>query len=898
MELSKNQKKSQGCRNSLKDETQCSEGSLGSLGTSVLATLNEDSDTCLELGPSLSDGWKNSNTHTRRMEKIPDGQMSAENKDRPWSPTRCPHSRLENSASITGFGATRRLLHENPSENDRELIEYRNLTPQVPFVPCVAKSLPKKRIFFHKPKKSIKDLFVHKKHSCKKAASPSTPCREYGPKSKQTKKSSRCHDRARAGEKIDDFLSFSDSSSECCASVHEDSVSVQSFGSQAGCGEIFADEEFVVSLEGAANPKMYKDGGETPKRSPVASAFLGGNKQLASSGESEVLDLFTMWETVNLTIPTGQSLSQGAKATSTPMSSLPVYNKTISPSENLQDMSSEIKTPLLNKAASPLDDFAALNRTPKAKMPLSSKSASPLVDFTVPNNTVEAKTPSSNNTAIPLTWVTQKTENQESIIDEGYCDYISSEDHTGQSLTPVYSRKFPRDSYSGDALYELFFDPGEVETTPIFDDEMDLTHSVFGLPSPDLPLSMYSFHVGSEENLAPSLPLDLINHDFLQSNWVGKECLLKLCDTEISLTMGLVNWLKQRTLKGNKTEVASPGVSTDEQCQEDKIQSENLTNVPINLSQNTSCWIDADSLPEFNLKQQKRRVTTPESQPRTPTSHVCFQIFNINSTSTPSQALASPLGHSPSSRTSSMFVLAVNKESLCDSCKALLKNGAKKLHLCHSCIAFVEHIKSSDFWGCAKPNQAKIVESPRLLNVGVLPSPCSSYGIASDISLLSLVEQCANQMSSMKINQHRDLSTAAKPEKEERQKKKCTRKDVKSKSKTKGNLTGRGSLHHKVVQSPSVLEDKKHGLVTTKESRHLKTNPPNSNEVFQASRPTSLSLPNPTSSEFSKQEHHGNRKVKEKEHERRNKKAAVNMNGLSDHVVPVQKMERSRRMKK
>lgn len=811
------------------------------------------------------------------MQEILDGSLCTENKNRPWSPIRCSHSKLENSGSFSRFGHG--LLHENPntSENNHELINYCNLTPEVPFVSSVAKSFPKKRMFFRKPKKSIKDLFNYKN-----ITSPHTPCRECRPKSKQTKQSSRCHNHVWACQKTDDFLSYSDSSSDFCASVSEDAVSVQSFGSQAGCGEIFVDEEYVVSLEEATNPRMCQDGSQISKQSPDASECLGGNEQLASSGQTQVLDL--MWETV----PTGQSLIQGAIT---------------SPIETFQDMGSEIKTPLPNISASLIVDFAVINRKPHT--PLSIESTSH-VDLTFPGNTEDTNTP-SNNKVTPLTWVIKKSENQESTIDEGYCDYISSDEHTGQSPTPVYSKKFPRDSYSGDALYELFFEPGEVDPTPIFDDEMTLTHSVFGLPSPDLPLSMYSFHVGSEENLAPTLPVDLIKNDFLQSNWAGKDCLLKLCDTEISLTMGLVNWLKQRTTKNNITEVTPPIVSSNddgELCQEDKIQSDDFLNVLRSPCQNLSCWFDANLIPELHLKQQKGCVRTPESQPGTPTNHVCFQIFNTNSPSTLTQALTSPLGCSPSSGTGNMFVLAINKESLCQSCKALLKNGANKLHLCQSCITFVEQIKTSDFSGSANLHQPKIFESSRLMNVGVLPSPCSSYGIESDISLLSLVEQCANQMSSMKINQQPDLSTATQTEKEEQKKRKCTKKDVKFKK--KDNLIGKGSLHHHLDHSSSVIKDKKimkSGdlfLDCQSHSDHQKINPPINSEVSHSKRLTSLSLSNPNSSEFFQTEQKSNRKVKAKEHERmrRNTKVAVNMDGFSAAVVVEKKMERSRRIRK
>lgn len=907
MELMSNQKRSQGDK-SPKTETsrsQCAGGHSSSDGSSVYLTLTENhpnvsSESSLsphpldvpspEISPSLSDGWtqdiscdyvKKSRTHDCVMGITPDNSVSPENGDQAWTPAMCHHSRLVNSASFPGFGATHWLLHENQntSASNREIIDYRNLTPQVPFVPSIAKSIPKKRIFLRKPKKAIKDLFIHKKHNSEKATSPCTPCREYGPTTTTTtkkKKSSRCRE-SRTSRKMNDTLS--DSSSEGCSNVCEDAVSLKSFGSQAGCGEIFADEEYLVSLEGMPKLKTNRDIGETPKRSPVA--FQGGLEQLASPAHPEVLDLFGMWETINRTVLFSQSSSQETNTSSTPISISLSSNKTAYPIENVTS-----------------------------------------------KNTTEQEN-SLNHTMTP------KSENQESTSDEGYFDCISTEDHSGQSLTPIFSRKFPRDTYSGDALYELFYDPSEAEMTPIFDDEMDLPSTVIGQPSPDLPLSMYSFHIGSEENLAPPLSVDLISQDFLQSNWVGKDCLLKLCDTEISMAMGIVNWMKHRTIKVNQAELGTPGIRTGDNgdvCQEEKVQTTDLGHAPnkavlrtahsreniTDLKLSRPCQGDVGHLSVDTVKHHTGVVTTPESQPRTPSSHVCFRIFNINSPSTPNKDLESPIGRSPGSGTGSLFVLAINKESLCESCKGSLKCGAKELHLCHSCTSFIEQIKTSELWPHADLYQAKLAGSPQAL----LPSPSSSCGIASDISILSLVEQCANQMSSLKLNQRQHLSdretrAITNQGSDNYPRKDRTRKYVKPKK--KGNVTGKvgdntnvkDSFNH-VACSPSLLEMKRLGLVTTlgsdnlvletyKSPCYLQTNPIKDTDVSQASRPTSLPLTSATSSRFSKKEQRNAIKVKEKtcERLRRDRKPAVTGDGSSDSVTSEEKkMERRCRMKK
>ncbi|KAG9278874.1 APC membrane recruitment protein 3 [Astyanax mexicanus] len=900
MEFPKSQKPPQGGRTGLKPEPGKGEipsssrhEPLASPGT-FPATDTLDSPSP-ELCSSPED-WtqtcstiKKSRTHDCVVERA----VSPGGRDGSRTSTTHRHRKLVNSASFCGFGSTRVVLHENQNTPGctREIIDYRNLTPQVPFVPSVAKSIPKKRIFLRKPRKAIKDFFVQKKQSDEKDTSPCTPSK-HGMTFKRSKmsKSSRRRNQSRTSLEMKDILS--DSSSECGADVCEDSVSLKSFGSQAGCGEIFVDEDYLVSLEGTPKIEVHKDAGETSKPSPTTPAFQGGKEQLASPAQPEVLDLFELWKTFNRTVLVGQNseVSSDSKATTTPASPASIL-------------------PSTNKAASPLESPS----TPVANIPESLNHA---------------------NTETP------KSENQESTSDEGYCDYASNEDHTRSSLTPVHSGTFPRDTYSGDALYELFYDPSErsAEMTPIFDDEMDLTHSIIGQSS-DLPLSMYSFHVGAEENLAPPLAVDFISHELLQSNWAGKDCLLKLCDTEISLAMGIVSWLKQKTSTGGKGDAWEEGKS--------QIPA-GIASVPKGLGlkkansredmadfrSRETFQVDADHLDSVDSPKQRARVVstvaTPESLPRTPSSgQVCFRIFNINSPLTPTRDLQSPMAPTPGSGTGSLFVLAVNKESLCESCKASLKQGAKELHLCHSCTSFIERIKTSELWARATLQQSKTVGTPQSLKGGLLLSPSSSCGVASDISLLSLVEQCASQVSSLKINKYQSnfpdheatsRKAIAESGKDMQPKKDPEKKFLKPKHKKKVKISTKGSLHFgddpnvrngitHDSHSPSVLEAEGLGLVTTNDSDDLvletykslcrpQTNKLNDTDVSQASRPTSLPLSNVTGSEFSRKERH---KVKEKPHERsrRHKKPVVNKEGLSDKVFPEEKkVERKRRMKK
>ncbi|XP_050951780.1 uncharacterized protein amer3 [Labeo rohita] len=780
------------------------------------------------------------------------------------------HHKLVTSVSFSGFEAPLRLLRENrdTSGSSHEIIDYRNLTPQVPFVPCIAKSIPKKRISLRKPRKAIKDLFVHKRHKHEKAMSPSSPCCVAGENVstlKRTRKTVRHRERTTAGRRFNDELSEtpSDSSSECCANVCEDAASLKSFGSQAGCGEIFADD--LVSPEGVLSPERNKVACEPLRQSPTTAGFQGGKECLASPAHAEVLDMFGLWETLNRTVALGQSSKETGHATK--------------------------------------------STTPIAKSPSTTKSEDVAANTPQP---VESEIREFNTDVI-----TPKSDNQGNTSDEGYCDYVSPsfEDHSRSSLTPVLSNKFPRDTYSGDALYELFCDPSEAEITPIFDDELDLKDSIVGQCS-DLPLSMYSFHVGAEENLAPPLAQDFVGQELLQSKWMGKDCLLKLCDTEISMAMGIVNWLKHRTDKSNPTELRSSKMISEETrdvCLRCKPQSAKVRKPKgartVNGRGDTVGVVPS----KYNANTVMSTLASPESQPRTPMSGVCFRIFNIESPTTPGGDLQSPVVSSPGSGTRSLFVLAINKDSLCESCKSSLKNGAKDLHLCRSCMSLIEHIKTSDLW--AHASLPRTTQTPQPITRDLL-SPASTCGIRSDISIASLVEQCASQLSSLKINFTQahsscEIKDVLVPEQGAKRSKEHSQKYVKSKHKKRPVATTERGLHARRRKS-SVLETE--GLVPTSISDDLvlETYDPcdvesGEADASQATRPTSLPLMASASSDFlCREDHHihhlnkmeeGN-SSKKKHRLRHHRKSAGNSEGSSGVFQGDRKVERRSRMKK
>ncbi|MBN3320529.1 AMER3 protein, partial [Atractosteus spatula] len=398
------------------------------------------------------------------------------------TPSAQGRGRLVSSVSFSGFGISAegsRELQENRSTSSggRQIIDYRNFVPQVPFVPSIAKSIPKKRISLRKPRKAFRDLFGMKRNKHEKASSPgalpheSSRTEVNSKGSRRHQKHKECSSGCSASQEYPNSDPPSDSSNEYCSNLCEDVASLKSFDSQTGCGEIFADDEQNVPLEIEQRRDPDKDICEPRKPSPVGGSFQGGIEQLASPAQTEVMDFLGQWGSMGNAF----LLHQNRR----------IEGRKLNPAKT---------TPTKSASEKP-------NVSSPASLPTPSEQEQ--VDMNAD-------------------MATPKSDNQESISmsDEGYYDSLSpgQEDNSKGSLTPCSSTRFPRDSYSGDALYELFYDPNESGMTPIFDDNMSVTESILGLSS-ELPLSMHSFHVGAEENLAPPLALDIISQELLQSNW-------------------------------------------------------------------------------------------------------------------------------------------------------------------------------------------------------------------------------------------------------------------------------------------------------------------------------------------------------------------------------------------
>ncbi|XP_005991275.2 APC membrane recruitment protein 3 [Latimeria chalumnae] len=422
--------------------------------------------------------------------------------------------RIVSSISFSGAEDTNNAIHvktlaedNSPAGCSKQIIDYRNFVPQMPFVPAVAKSLPRKRISLRKSKIGFKDLFSVKRNKQESTLSFDGISSVASSKYKKDKKARTGKYVLKTGESFagdclaQDFSDSdppSDSSYDYFSTFCEDVASLKSFDSNTGCGEIFAEEDSHTHLEIEKSKLVVKEK-EEQKQSPVLGVFQGGVEQLASPAQTEVGDFLGIWDNISKSAILHHNVMAESKVLETPMA----------------ESNQQVENPLFSAPDSQGSPEKVLERTKDAS-----------VDMGTPKSDHQGSTSTS---------------------DEGYYDSCTPglEEEPKESLTPCLSSKFPRDSYSGDALYELFYDPNEAHINPALDDDVSVSESVLG-QSVELPLSMYSFNVGDEEKMASQTSLDIINQEFLQSKWKGKECLLKLCDTELSLAMGIVNWLRHK----------------------------------------------------------------------------------------------------------------------------------------------------------------------------------------------------------------------------------------------------------------------------------------------------------------------------------------------------------------
>lgn len=420
--------------------------------------------------------------------------------------------RLVNSISFSGMSSSssKKECVVSPSQSacSSQMIDYRNFVPQMPFVPAVAKTIPRKRISLKRSKKGLRDIFHIKKNKPeslafmvekdKNLSSPGCKSELPGRLAKYLFKTGEPFAADCLSQDCSDSELQSDSSYDCCNPLCEDVASLKSFDSLTGCGEIFADEssahlELENSKEVLVRRSKHKD-------SPIMGSFQGGVEQLASPGQNEAIEFGKFWDNINRSVRLHQSTLFDKKLLTMPGSDMGQAESQAAASATDPQMS--------------------------------------------PDKDGDNSKESSTQTGTP------KSDNQESIStsDEGYYDSFSpgQDDEMKEAQTPGVPGRFPRDSYSGDALYELFYDSNEVKINPVLDDDLCTSESI-SEQAIEIPLSIYSFHVGAEENTASQPAVDIISQGFFHSTWKGKECLLKLCDTELSLTMGIINWLRKHS---------------------------------------------------------------------------------------------------------------------------------------------------------------------------------------------------------------------------------------------------------------------------------------------------------------------------------------------------------------
>ncbi|NXK52350.1 AMER3 protein, partial [Chauna torquata] len=444
--------------------------------------------------------------------------------------------RLVNSISFSGMSSSssKKECVVSPSQSacSSQMIDYRNFVPQMPFVPAVAKTIPRKRISLKRSKKGLRDIFHIKKNKPesltllvekdKNLSSPGCKSDLPGRLTKYLFKTGETFAADCLSQDCSDSELQSDSSYDCCNTLCEDVASLKSFDSLTGCGEIFADESSAhLELENSKEVLLRRS---KHKESPIMGSFQGGVEQLASPGQNEAVEFSKFWDNINKSVRLHQSALFDKKLLTIPGSDM-------------------------GKAGS---QAAASVTDPQVS----------------PDKDGDNSKDSSTETGTP------KSDNQESIStsDEGYYDSFSpgQDDEMKEAQTPGVPGRFPRDSYSGDALYELFYDPNEVKINPVLDDDLCTSESI-SEQAIEIPLSIYSFHVGAEENMASQPAVDIISQGFFHSTWKGKECLLKLCDTELSLTMGIINWLRKHSgLVSSPDSLQSPQ-SQPEKCNDSLI---------------------------------------------------------------------------------------------------------------------------------------------------------------------------------------------------------------------------------------------------------------------------------------------------------------------------------------
>ncbi|XP_063297030.1 APC membrane recruitment protein 3 [Pelobates fuscus] len=637
-------------------------------GISSRAGVNEERDSC----------------HSRKcITKSKTHDCVTRERKREQGISETEKTRLSSSISFPGDDLRRR--NDPQSAYRRHIIDYRNFVPQMPFVPSVAKSLPRKRISLKRSKRGLKDIFSLKKNKQQDVISIAEHVR-LGPQvfeMKEGKSVTKQHLKKSEEMDSDELLTHELSDNDMhvdtigtCNVLCEDVASLKSFDSFTGCGEIFADESsaYIDMEKGKDGPRVMF----IAKACPLASNFQGGVERLASPAKSEKIDF---------------SLLCGRAGSST---------KSVRPNSLID-----------NKLLTASNDVLTKESPTVSRDQLSNSTYNDLVSSS--EYVTDAGSPVSTS-------------------DEGYYDSFSpgTDDDKNVVDTP---RSLPRDSYSGDALYELFHESEETKLSPGTDCVVSSLSN-----HTDNPTSVYSFFVGSEENMASQPDKDLVGDSILQSTWKGKECFLKLCDTELSLTMGLVNWLKKT---GKVIEIQE--TSLNNYCNQTEKQEDIKS--PLTIS--------SDSIHESNEKKISMQWQTYEERCSgkpylaNDSEHPKTDNFSTSQQEEPSKCI---LQCPPQP----MSELLSNDQI--SFLKNVTNSGKHRMDLSNPYLLRLANINSlpllsnMDVLSCFKHEK---LNSLHCHDLQYLKECLSPLLWASDKNVNQMMENCATQVASMHIN-HRD----------------------------------------------------------------------------------------------------------------------------------------------
>ncbi|XP_069473939.1 APC membrane recruitment protein 3 [Ambystoma mexicanum] len=705
--------------------------------------------------PSIGTSGKldsKSKTHTGALEKERNEHSAKKDSSRDEN-SAVPgkiKGRLVGSASFSGFGSPlnangKRDPAVSPCQStcSQKMIDYRNFTPQVPFVPAVAKTIPRKRISLKRSKKGLRDIFNIKKNKQESLALSLNKDKMLSPDmpgwigTAQLPKSGEAFAGDCLAPEVSDGELHYDPTYDYCNVFCEDVASLKSFDSLTGCGEIFADESsaHLEFLNGKENQKTKS----ICKRNSAGESFQGGMEQLASPAQSETIDFAKFWGRVNQSVRLHQStlFDRRQLKTSTP---------------------EELKT----------ENTSAPQKDP------------PLLE----DKELESPKDSSPDTETPKSDIQEST----STSDEGYYDSFSPgpDEEKKEIRTPG---TFPRDSYSGDALYELFYDSSEPLISPILDDELSTSGQ-----TNDLPLSICSFHL--EENMASRPSIDMVNQGFLQSSWKGKECLLKLCDTELSLTMGIINWLRNNpgmvspidssiSPRSELREISTPPVLPNSPpCHQTTSEKQELLKTPCDAECNPCLASPKDNVNDLakgNSEGTTKTVRTEvpvQVSPETSSTEqeICTENQSPGSGfQAPSTLSLSPAGMDPTpmfhghklrvcppamvkeltsdvcGTPKTQVMVAIGKESLCPACRHFLEHGQSELELCSVCMAKLQCTNGIQI-PRESPNQVIKNDKPPCLS----PRRHSRDFISPvnggrGQTIVQILEQCVAQVASLQI---------------------------------------------------------------------------------------------------------------------------------------------------